>query len=92
MVTLGADIIDIDSMVPLEGARADAGPDQVLLGNLNPVSELLASTPEDITARVAASHHDAGRRFIVGAGCEVPAATPHENLEAMLEYARATAP
>jgi len=92
MATLGADIIDLDSMVPLEAARGDAGPEQVLLGNLNPVSELLSSTPGDVAARVAACHREAGSRFIVGAGCEVPAATPHENVAAMVEYARAARP
>jgi len=92
MATLGADIVDLDSMVPLEPARADAGPDQVLLGNLNPVSELLSSTPEDVATRVAACHRETGSRFVVGAGCEVPAATPHENVEAMVAYAQATRP
>lgn len=92
MATLGADIIDLDSMVPLDRARADAGPDQVLLGNLNPVGDLLSSNPSDVGARVAACHGEAGSRFIVGAGCEVPAATPHENVEAMVAYARATRP
>ena len=92
IATLGADIVDLDSMVPLGPARADAGPDQVFLGNLNPVSELLSSRPEAVHARVAACHLDAGPRYIVGAGCEVPAATPHENVAAMVAYARSTAP
>jgi MtaA/CmuA family methyltransferase len=92
IATLGADIVDLDSMVPLGQARADAGPYQVLLGNLNPVSELLSSSPEAVTARVVACHREAGSRFIVGAGCEVPAATPHANVEAMVAYARAARP
>lgn len=92
MATAGADIVDLDSMVPLEQARADAGPDQVLLGNLNPVTELLSSSPDAVAARVAACHREAGSRFIVGAGCEVPAATPHANVDAMVEYARAARP
>jgi MtaA/CmuA family methyltransferase len=92
MAGLGVEIIDLDSMVPLGQARADAGPDQVLLGNLNPVSELLSSTPEAVRGRVAACHRDAGARFVVGAGCEIPAATPHENVDALVAYARATSP
>lgn len=92
MATVGADIVDLDSMVALAPARADAGPDQVLLGNLNPVTELLSSSPAAIAARVAACHRDAGSRFIVGAGCEIPAATPHENVDAMVEYARSARP
>ena len=92
MAAVGADIVDLDSMVPLGPARADAGPDQVLLGNLNPVSELLSSTPAAVRERVAACHGAAGPRFIVGAGCEIPAATPHENVAAMAAYAHATRP
>lgn len=92
MASLGADIVDLDSLTPLDGARADAGPRQVLLGNLNPVTELMAATPDAVTARVAACHAEAGPRFVVGAGCEIPAATPLENVDAMTAYARATCP
>jgi MtaA/CmuA family methyltransferase len=92
MASLGVDIVDLDSLVPLGPARAAAGPDQVLLGNLNPVSELLSATPDAVTARVGACHREAGPRFIVGAGCEVPAATPHENIDALVAYARSHGP
>ncbi|MFN8631516.1 MAG: uroporphyrinogen decarboxylase family protein [Chloroflexota bacterium] len=92
IATLGADIVDLDSMVPIAAARADAGPAQVLLGNLNPVTELMDATPGDVAARLAACHHEAGSRFIVGAGCEVPPATPHANLEALTSFARGTRP
>ncbi|HYO44810.1 MAG TPA: uroporphyrinogen decarboxylase family protein [Candidatus Limnocylindrales bacterium] len=92
MAGLGADIVDLDSLVPLDRARADAGPRQVLLGNLNPVTELMSATPGAVTSRVAACHAQAGPRFIVGAGCEIPAATPHENVDALAAYARATPP
>jgi MtaA/CmuA family methyltransferase len=89
---LGADIVDLDSMVPVAQARADAGPGQVLLGNLNPVTELLAAAPDAVEQRVAACHRDAGPRFIVGAGCEVPVGTPAANLLALTAYAHRTAP
>jgi MtaA/CmuA family methyltransferase len=92
MASLGADIVDLDYPVPMAGARADAGPDQVLLGNLNPVSELMNASPDDVTGRVAACHSAAGPRFVVGAGCEIPAATPHPCVEALVAYARATRP
>lgn len=90
--TVGADIVDLDSMVPVAAARAAAGETQTLLGNLNPVAELMGSTPVAVAARVATCHAEAGRRFIVGAGCEVPAATPHANLAALTGYAHRTAP
>jgi uroporphyrinogen-III decarboxylase len=63
-------------------------PDQVLLGNLNPVAALRNGTPDSVTATVAQCHRDAGTRYIVGAGCEVPRDTPHANLRALCDYAR----
>lgn len=92
MTSLGADIVDLDWLVPLAQARADAGPHQVLLGNLDPVVGLLEATPDGVTAAVAACHRDAGPRFVVGAGCEVPAATPHQNVDALRRYAHTTRP
>jgi MtaA/CmuA family methyltransferase len=92
MGRLGADIIDLDSLVPLDAARGAAGPDQAFLGNLNPVTELMSSTPSEITRQLVDRHAQAGPRWIVGAGCEVPAATPHENVEALVAYARRTRP
>ena len=92
MGRLGADLVDLDSLVPLGPAREAAGPEQVLLGNLNPVSELMTSSPTEITRRLAACHDLAGSRWIVGAGCEIPAATPHENVAALVDYARGHRP
>jgi len=65
------------------------GPDQVLLGNLDPVAALRAGTPESVRAAVRQCHRDAGARYIVGAGCEVVRDTPEENLRAMCGYAGA---
>ena len=85
---LGCDIIDVDFLAPMEEARALTGPHQVLLGNIDPVRVLRNGTPEMVYAAVAECHRKAGDRFIVSAGCEVVRDTPHENLRAMLKYAR----
>ena len=85
---LGCDIVDLDSLAPLNEARASMGPRQVLLGNIDPVRVLRDGTPEQVYAAVAACHQQAGDRFIVSAGCEVVRDTPPENLRAMCEYAR----
>ncbi len=92
MGRLGCAIVDLDSMVPITEARAQMGPDQVLLGNLNPVTALRNSTPAAVTAALAACHRDAGPGFIVGPGCEVPRDTPAENLRALCDYARSHQP
>ncbi|MGO8786780.1 MAG: uroporphyrinogen decarboxylase family protein [Terriglobia bacterium] len=85
---LGCDFIDVDSMVPLSDAREKMGPEQVLLGNLDPVRDLRNGTPQSVCARVAECHRETGRRFIVGAGCEVPRDTPAANVHALVRYAR----
>ena len=85
---LGCDIVDLDFMVPMALGREKMGPNQVLLGNLNPVATLRDGTPETVRAAVEQCHRQAGPRFIVGAGCEVTRDTPPENLRAMRDYAR----
>lgn len=84
----GADIVDLDFLAPLHEARAAMGEGQMLLGNIDPVRVLRDGTPESVTAAIAECHRQAGRRYIVGAGCEVPRATPPQNLMAMATYAR----
>jgi MtaA/CmuA family methyltransferase len=92
MGKLGCDIVDLDSMAPISEARQKMGPNTILLGNLNPVSVLQNGDPAGVTAAVAECHHQAGPRFVVGAGCEVPRDTPNANLRAMVAYAKAHAP
>jgi MtaA/CmuA family methyltransferase len=89
MGRLGCDIVDLDYFTSVADARAAMGPEQILLGNLNPVSELRGSTPDRVTASIAECHRQAGPRYIVGAGCEVPRDTPRENVRALVRYARA---
>jgi MtaA/CmuA family methyltransferase len=84
----GADIIDLDFLTPLALARQSMREDQVLLGNIDPVRELRDGTPASVENKLAECHQQAGSPYICGAGCEVPRATPHENLEAMARFAR----
>jgi MtaA/CmuA family methyltransferase len=85
---LGCDIVDLDSLVPMGEAREKMGPDQVLLGNLDPVRDLWNGTPESVYRAVAECHRQAGGRYVVAAGCEVPRDTPAANVRAMIRYAR----
>ena len=87
MGRLNCEIVDLDYLAPLAEGRQAMGPRQVLLGNLNPVLLLLHGTPEGVTAATAECHRQAGPRFIVGAGCEVPRDTPPANLHALCAYA-----
>lgn len=85
---LGCDIIDADAMVPLAQARAEMGPGQVIAGNLNPVATVCNGTPKSILAALEECCNQAGPRWIVAAGCEVPRDTPEANFRAMTDFAR----
>jgi MtaA/CmuA family methyltransferase len=88
MGRVGADMIDLDWMAPMDDAREAMGPRQALSGNIDPVSVLRNGTPESVTAAIAECHRQTGPRYIVNAGCEVVRDTPLENIRAMCEYAR----
>jgi len=92
MGRLGCDLIDLDFPVPVREAREKMGPRQVLAGNIDPVRVLRDGTPEGISEAIGACHREAGARYIVAAGCEVPRGTPHANVRALVEYARSHAP
>src|SRR5208282_6301099 len=87
MGRVGADIVDLDWLAPLEEARHKMDRQQVLLGNIDPVRVLRAGTPESVYGAIADCHRQGGPRYIVGAGCEVVRDTPGENLLALLRYA-----
>jgi MtaA/CmuA family methyltransferase len=88
MGRLGCDFVDVDSLAPLLEAREKMGPRQVVLGNLDPVRDLRNGTPQSVFAALAECHRQAGPRYIVGVGCEVPRDTPAANVHAMVRYAR----
>jgi len=91
MAATGAAMIDLDSMAPMAEARAEMGPDPVLAGNLDPVRVMRDGTPAEIEQALAECHRAAGERYIVAAGCEVPAGTPYGNVRSMADYARCLA-
>ncbi len=78
----GADIIDLDWMVPLAAARQTARADVALCGNFDPTAELLQSTPPKVAAAARKCIAAGGNRFILQPGCEVPPNTPKENVSA----------
>jgi MtaA/CmuA family methyltransferase len=87
--SLGCEMVDVDSMVPLDQARQAVGPQVALAGNIDPVKTLRNGTPESVAAAIAECHRQASGRYIVGAGCEVPRDTPEANVRALTNYARA---
>ena len=85
--SLGCDLVDVDSPVPMEQARSTFGPTQALIGNLDPVRDVRNGSPESIQISLEALQQTGGERWIVAAGCEIVRDTPHENLHAMKMFA-----
>jgi uroporphyrinogen-III decarboxylase len=82
-VALGCEVIDIDGpTVSMTEARRAVGAGQVLCGNLDPVRSIHDGTPGSIRKEFLECHTEAGSRYIVAAGCEIPRGTPLENFEA----------
>jgi MtaA/CmuA family methyltransferase len=92
MGKLGCEIVDLDYPASIAEGRRQMGPSQVLLGNINPVAILRQGTPEIVTRAIDECHRQAGPRYIVGAGCEVPRDTPEANVFALRDYARSHKP
>lgn len=88
MGALGCDMVDIDYPVPMDEARARTGSRQVLAGNLNPVKDLRDGAPDLIAQALEARLAQAGANWIVAAGCEIVRDTRHENVQALVDFAR----
>ena len=83
MIATGADILDVDHLVPSMAEFAPLlGPQQVFSGKTDPVSVIQNGTPEQILASVLECRAQAAGRVIVSAGCEVPPDTTLANLRA----------
>lgn len=82
MAKTGADIIDVDWMNPLDEARELVGPEVTLCGNFDPSAVLLQGSPQDVADAAGNCIKAGGKRFVLMPGCEVPPATPEENIRA----------
>jgi len=77
--------------IALREAREKVGDRVCLMGNVRPTEALLDGTPESVRAEAEQCLRDAGgnpRGFILASGCEVPLATPPENVQALMDVAR----
>ena len=87
MAACGADLFNVDHMVPLEAARdAYSAVGACFKGNLNPVEHMMRETPEGCTKRA----HEciriaAGTAFMLSPGCEVPAETSDDVFRAFCD-------
>jgi uroporphyrinogen-III decarboxylase len=87
MVTSGADLFNVDHMVPLVQARdVYASHGLCFKGNLDPVADIAQATPEECRKRALTCMATVrGSRYMLSAGCEIPAETPEEVFQAFCE-------
>ena len=78
---VGPDILDIDWMVDFgKAAEAFADTKTSVCGNVDPVAVMLRGDPAMVEREVLKCATLDDRTTLIAAGCEVPAATPEENL------------
>jgi MtaA/CmuA family methyltransferase len=91
MVRCGADLYNIDHLVPLDRARAVyAAHGACFKGNLDPVRQVMQATPDECrkwSGEAIATGMAGGARYMLSAGCEIPAETPDEVLAAFCDAA-----
>jgi MtaA/CmuA family methyltransferase len=89
MIATGADIIDIDHLVPsMDVYSRLLGPDQVLSGKADPVSVIQDGTADEIRKVVTNDFRSTKGRSIISAGCEITPGTSIENMNAFKMAAR----
>jgi MtaA/CmuA family methyltransferase len=91
MVATGADALELDYKTDARLARDRMKERATFIGNLDPSGVLALGTPELVEARtreLLGVFADTPR-FVLNAGCAIPATTPPANLRAMIRAARA---
>jgi uroporphyrinogen decarboxylase len=83
-------ILEIDQKADMSICKQAARGKATLLGTVDPSEVLAQGTPELVMekARVVIETLGPGGGFILGPGCALPAITPDENLDALVEAAR----
>jgi uroporphyrinogen decarboxylase len=87
----GAHIISLDYKVSLTDARNAFNGKVAFAGNINPVDVVQNASPGEVAAAARRCIDEAGDGggFILMPGCDIPPATPDENVRAMTQTARA---
>lgn len=82
MISTGADIIDIDHLVPsMKDYASLLSPHQVFSGKSDPVTVIQDANRERIFQSVNSDFMESGKRCIVSAGCEITPGTTVENMK-----------
>ncbi len=87
MLRTGADLFNVDHLVDFQKACSLYGQGRLCFkGNLDPVADLMQSTPEQCRGKcLERLQAAAGLRYMLSPGCEVPAETSDEVFRAFCE-------
>ena len=89
MIATGADIVDIDHLVPHMGDFISfMGKHQVFSGKSDPVSVIQDGSYDTIKQSVTDDIRETKGRCIVSAGCEITPGTTVENMKAFSRIAQ----
>jgi len=90
MISSGADLFNVDHLVDFELACQEFGAaDKAFKGNLDPVSDILESSPEDCFQMARDLVLKAkGKKYMLSAGCEIPAEVSDETFLAFCRAAK----
>ncbi|MDR3123180.1 MAG: uroporphyrinogen decarboxylase family protein [Treponema sp.] len=87
---IGADLVSVDYKVSLAKCREVFDGRTAFAGNMNPVAVLQRETPEGVARACKESIAAAGESpgYLLMPGCDIPPATPAENIRAMTRTGR----
>ncbi|MDO4572263.1 MAG: uroporphyrinogen decarboxylase family protein [Clostridia bacterium] len=85
ILAIGADAYHFGNAVEMERVLQAVPSDTVVMGNLDPVMALLMGSKASVTRDVATMLERCGgyNNYIVSTGCDIPSATPWENIDAL---------
>jgi uroporphyrinogen decarboxylase len=94
MLDTGADGLELDYKTDIRAIHAKLKDRAVFIGNIDPSGVLALGTPALVerTTRGLLEVYADSPRFVLNAGCAIPATTPPENLKAMIRVARESRP
>ena len=89
MVSIGAQILEIDWKVDMALAKALVKEQAVLMGNIDPSDPLVLGTPEQVEQKAKGIiESTGGRGLFLSSGCAMGRNTKPENFRAMVEAAK----
>ncbi len=87
ILSTGADAYHFGNAIDMEEMLGHIPADTVAMGNIDPAGVLRGGTPESVKAATSELLNRCGghKNFVISSGCDIPPATPWENIGAFFE-------